>query len=178
MARTVNQAEYAAKRKDILAATQRLVFTKGYERMTIQDILADVQISSGAFYHYFDSKPAVLEAFIWQLATSRLLVFHDRVSDGQVTMVARLVREFIAAGRGTDARYTVRLLREPHQFQVVTQGRHEEVCVAAGTALRIDYRLTSVAGFAIFRDQAGLTDLTAQRWAWLWERPKHIYIGG
>src|SRR6476620_11478073 len=64
MARTVNQEEYTAKRKEILDAAQRLVYTKGYERMTIQDILADVQISSGAFYHYFDSKPAVLEAFI------------------------------------------------------------------------------------------------------------------
>ncbi len=64
MARTVNQVEYTAKRNDILDAAQRLIYTKGYERMTLQDILADVQISSGAFYHYFDSKPAVLEAFI------------------------------------------------------------------------------------------------------------------
>jgi TetR/AcrR family transcriptional repressor of nem operon len=30
--------------------------------MTIQDIQADLGISSGAFYHYFDSKPALLEA--------------------------------------------------------------------------------------------------------------------
>jgi AcrR family transcriptional regulator len=64
MARKVKQQEYAEKRNDILDAAQRLVFTKGYERMTIQDILADLQISNGAFYHYFDSKPAVLEAFI------------------------------------------------------------------------------------------------------------------
>jgi AcrR family transcriptional regulator len=64
MARTVNQTEYTAKRNDILDAAQRLIYTKGYERMTLQDILAEVQISSGAFYHYFDSKPAVLEAFI------------------------------------------------------------------------------------------------------------------
>jgi AcrR family transcriptional regulator len=32
--------------------------------MTIQDILGDLGMSSGAFYYYFDSKPAVLEAFI------------------------------------------------------------------------------------------------------------------
>ena len=64
MARTVKQQEYAEKRKDILDAAQRLVFAKGYERMTIQDILAGLGISSGAFYHYFPSKPAVLEALI------------------------------------------------------------------------------------------------------------------
>jgi AcrR family transcriptional regulator len=59
MARTVNEQEYAEKRGQILDAAQRLVYTKGYERMTIGDILADLQISSGAFYHYFDSKPGV-----------------------------------------------------------------------------------------------------------------------
>ncbi len=47
------------ERNEILTAAQRIVFAKGYERMTIQDILADLKISSGAFYHYFDSKPAV-----------------------------------------------------------------------------------------------------------------------
>ena len=64
MARTVNEQEYAQKRTEILAAAQRIVFAKGYERMTIQDILADLKISSGAFYHYFSSKPAVLEALV------------------------------------------------------------------------------------------------------------------
>ena len=54
MARTVKEQEYAEKRNEILDAAQRLVYTKGYERMTIQGILADLQISSGAFYHYFD----------------------------------------------------------------------------------------------------------------------------
>jgi AcrR family transcriptional regulator len=62
MARTIKAEEHAGKRNDILDATQRLVYTKGYERMTIQDILDDLQISKGAFYHYFSSKPAVLEA--------------------------------------------------------------------------------------------------------------------
>jgi AcrR family transcriptional regulator len=64
MARTVNADEFAVKRNEILDAAQRLVYTKGYERMTIQDILDILQISKGAFYHYFDSKPAVLEAMI------------------------------------------------------------------------------------------------------------------
>ncbi len=64
MARTVKPEEFAAKRKEILNATQRLVLTKGYEQMSIQDILDEVRISSGAFHHYFDSRRALLEAFI------------------------------------------------------------------------------------------------------------------
>jgi AcrR family transcriptional regulator len=40
------------------------VYTIGYEQMSIQDILLRMGISKGAFYHYFDSKPALLEALI------------------------------------------------------------------------------------------------------------------
>ena len=64
MARVVKEEEYVVKRNEILAVAQRLVYTKGYEQMTIQDILDDLQISKGAFYHYFGSKQALLEALI------------------------------------------------------------------------------------------------------------------
>lgn len=64
MARTVNEQEYARKRDEILDAAMGIIFSKGYERMTIKDIIAALRISSGAFYHYFDSKPALVEAFI------------------------------------------------------------------------------------------------------------------
>ncbi len=64
MARIVKEEEYAGKRNAILDVAQRLIYTKGYEQMTIQDMLDDLQISKGAFYHYFDSKQAVLEALV------------------------------------------------------------------------------------------------------------------
>src|SRR5574341_2091376 len=79
--RTVKQEEYTAKRNQILEAALRLIYTRGYERMTIQDILNEVGISSGAFYHYFPSKPAVLEGFIERMQEesekSLLPMFHD-----------------------------------------------------------------------------------------------------
>lgn len=64
MARIVKEQEYTARRNEILDVAQRLVATKGYAPMTIQDILDELQISKGAFYHYFDSKPALLEAIL------------------------------------------------------------------------------------------------------------------
>lgn len=63
MPRVINPDEYEQKRGEILDAAQRLIYTKGYERMSIQDILDELKISKGAFYHYFDSKQALLEAF-------------------------------------------------------------------------------------------------------------------
>jgi AcrR family transcriptional regulator len=64
MARIVNEKEYAERRNEILDAAQRLIYTKGYEQMAIQDLLNTLGISKGAFYHYFDSKQALLEALI------------------------------------------------------------------------------------------------------------------
>jgi AcrR family transcriptional regulator len=64
MARTVNPQEFASKRAEILDAAQHLVFTRGYEQMSIQDVLEKAGISSGAFHHYFSSRGALLDAFI------------------------------------------------------------------------------------------------------------------
>jgi AcrR family transcriptional regulator len=64
MARILKLDEYTARRNDILDAALGLVMTKGYERMTVGDILVLMGMSSGAFYHYFDTKTAVLEALI------------------------------------------------------------------------------------------------------------------
>jgi AcrR family transcriptional regulator len=95
MARTLKEEEYLARRNEILAAARRLVYTKGYEQMTIQDILDDLQISKGAFYHYFDSKGAVLEALIERMVTEEVLpLVLPVVQDPHLSAVEKLERYF------------------------------------------------------------------------------------
>ncbi|MBK9715718.1 MAG: TetR/AcrR family transcriptional regulator [Kouleothrix sp.] len=113
MARTVNKEEYAAKRNEILDAAQRLVYTKGYERMTLQDILAAAQISSGAFYHYFDSKPAVLEAFIERMRREVEQPLLPIIRDPGLSAIDKLQRFFDTLDR----------LRIAHKADVVSLGR-------------------------------------------------------
>jgi AcrR family transcriptional regulator len=72
LARTVKQDQHTAKRNEILDAALQLVYSRGYGRMTIQDILERLQISKGAFYHYFDSKAAVLEALVERMVTEQV----------------------------------------------------------------------------------------------------------
>jgi AcrR family transcriptional regulator len=62
MPHVLKPVEHRQRRDTFLDAAQRLVQTKGYERMTVQDVLDDVGTSKGAFYHYSDSKQALLEA--------------------------------------------------------------------------------------------------------------------
>src|SRR6266700_3782012 len=87
MARIVKEEEYAGKRNAILDVAQRLIYTKGYEQMTIQDMLDDLQISKGAFYHYFDSKQALLSALI------------ERMGDQIEQLVLAIVRQKLLAAR-------------------------------------------------------------------------------
>jgi AcrR family transcriptional regulator len=82
MARIVKEDEYAARRNEILDATQRLVYAKGYEQMSVQDILDALHISKGAFYHYFASKAEALDSLVERM-----------VVDEVVPLLVRIVEE-------------------------------------------------------------------------------------
>ncbi len=99
MARMVNQQEYDLRQNKILEAAQRLVYTKGYEQLSIQDIILDVQISKGAFYHYFASKQALLEALIERLGTQIVQLLTPIVQDDRLPATEKLLRFFDVAAR-------------------------------------------------------------------------------
>lgn len=94
MARTVKEEEYTLKRNEILDGARQLMYTKGYEQMTIQDILDALHISKGAFYHYFRSKQEVLEALIEHLQDERDRVLLPLVHDPHLSALEKLQRVF------------------------------------------------------------------------------------
>lgn len=94
MARTVNVVEQAARRDAILDAAQRLILSNGYERLTVQDILEELQISKGAFYHYFDSKPAVVEALTERLVDDSERVLAQIAGEPELGATEKLQRFF------------------------------------------------------------------------------------
>jgi AcrR family transcriptional regulator len=114
MARIVKDLKHAARRKQILDVAQRLVMeTKGYEGMAIQDVLDELRISKGAFYHYFDSKAAMLEALIVRMAEEALPLFTELVESPGTTALDKLQRFFELSARWKTARksYLMALLR-------------------------------------------------------------------
>lgn len=60
------------KRNSILAAAERLFFEKGYEQTSIQDILDELSLSKGGFYHHFASKEAILAEICENRVADRL----------------------------------------------------------------------------------------------------------
>jgi len=113
VARTVKKQEHAMRRNEILDVAQRLVYTKGYEQMTIQDILDDLKISKGAFYHYFDSKGALLEALIERTLEEVERILMPIVDDPHLPALEKLRRFFATAGRWKTAQkpFLLALLR-------------------------------------------------------------------
>ncbi len=97
MARTINEEEYANRRNEILNATQMLIYTKGYERMAIQDVLDMLKISKGAFYHYFQSKQELMEAVIERMIEEGLSHLNPIVEDESLPALEKLQRYFDSA---------------------------------------------------------------------------------
>lgn len=75
---------------DILASARKLFFARGYETTSVNDVIADAGISKGAFYHYFDSKEALLAALTEQLARENMEALEPLLVDPRLDAVGRI----------------------------------------------------------------------------------------
>lgn len=97
MPRVVKEDDYAARRNEILDVTRKLVYTKGYEQMSIQDILDALKMSKGAFYHYFASKTDLLEALIDRMGDEAEATIFPLLDDPTLPALEKLLRYFNTA---------------------------------------------------------------------------------
>ena len=113
MARVVNEKEFAARRNEILDVAQQMIYTKGYEQMSIQDILDVLQMSKGAFYHYFDSKPALMEALTDRMIDEAQRVMSPIAEDPDRSAIEKFMLYFNTSARWKMARkeFLIALLR-------------------------------------------------------------------
>lgn len=111
MVRIVKQP--AQRRNEILDSAQRLVYSKGFDQMTIQDILDDLHISKGAFYHYFGSKPALLDALLVRMREQAEQVVMPIFNDPGRNALEKLQDYIETAGRWktTQKAYVLALIR-------------------------------------------------------------------
>ena len=81
MPRTLNPIAHAVRRDAFLDAAQALIVAKGYEALSIQDVLEAVGSSKGAFYHYFDSKSALLDGVVSRMVDAALAGLAPSMAD-------------------------------------------------------------------------------------------------
>jgi AcrR family transcriptional regulator len=112
MARTLDPAAHAVRRDAFIDSAQRLIQAKGYEQMSIQDVLDDVGASRGAFYHYFDSKANLLDGVVGRMveqataATGYLLSDPDRSATDKLSGLF----EGLASWKGERRDFLLRLM--------------------------------------------------------------------
>ena len=90
LARTLDPAAHALRRDEFVDAAQRLMRTKGYEQVSIQDVLDELGTSRGAFYHYFDSKAALLDAIVERMVDEGVARYAHRVADPDSSALDKL----------------------------------------------------------------------------------------
>jgi AcrR family transcriptional regulator len=99
MARTLNAAAHTVRREAFVDVAQRLIQVKGYEQMSVQDVLDELEASRGALYHYFDSKQALLEAVIDRMVDNAIALLAPALDDPKLSAVQKLEAVFAGSAR-------------------------------------------------------------------------------
>jgi AcrR family transcriptional regulator len=95
MPRTLNPVAHAIRRDAFLDAAEQLIRTKGYDQMTVQDVLDELDASKGAFYHYFDSRQALLAAVVERM-TDTVLAYLEPIATDRVRSAPAKLQAFFS----------------------------------------------------------------------------------
>src|SRR5512141_686267 len=111
--RTVNPKAHATRRDEFIDAGQRLIQTRGYERFSVEELLAEVGASKGAFYHYFGSKTALLEAIVDRFVEVALVQVARIVDNDSLNAIDKFHAYFstVARLKGEQKEFLVALMR-------------------------------------------------------------------
>ena len=52
------------RRRELVDTAERLFLEKGYDRTSVNDIVTEINVAKGTFYHYFKSKTEILGAVV------------------------------------------------------------------------------------------------------------------
>src|SRR6201998_2232892 len=85
------------RRSEILSQALALFLSRGYDHVSLNDIIANAGISKGVFYHYFLSKEDLLAALADQFAHQALADLHEVLNDRALNPFQRL-NAFLAKG--------------------------------------------------------------------------------
>jgi len=110
--RAVNPKKHAARRDEFIDAAQVLITAKGYEQLSIEDVLAETGSSKGAFYHYFDSKSALLSAVVDHMVSGGIEVVAGVIADPDLSALQKLEGYFktLAAFKGERRDFLIKVI--------------------------------------------------------------------
>lgn len=78
------------RRSEILDWAQRVFLSRGYDRASLNEVIAEASLSKGAFYHYYSSKEELLEALAGRFAKGAYEAVCGVLEDASLDPLARL----------------------------------------------------------------------------------------
>lgn len=107
-----------ARRTQILDAAQALFFERGWDAVTLADVIAEVGISKGGFYHHFSAKEDLLDGIVERF-TDQAIQSTAQARDAASGDALARFNAFIAATnkwkaeRGPELRFFVDVMLRP-----------------------------------------------------------------
>ena len=107
----------------IVSAAWRLFYENGYDDTTIEEIIFESGTSKGSFYHYFDSKDALLGSLAY-LFDEKYEELEENLTPGQNTVETLLMlnRELFAMVENT---IDLELIKKLYSTQLVTKSEKQ-----------------------------------------------------
>lgn len=88
--------EYDERKNEILDTAEKLFYTKGYEKCTINDILKEVEIAKGTFYYYFKSKKEVMDAIVQRYTDIIIGRANETINKNDITPEEKMINVFLS----------------------------------------------------------------------------------
>lgn len=180
------------RRQLILDAAQRLFAERGWDAVTVADVLTEAGISKGGFYHHFSAKEDLLDGLVERLAEQIGAAARDGWETAEGGALARF-NTFLSAttrwkaDRGAELRFLINLMQQPGNevlsyrinavsarvirpllVQMIREGQREgafdvtSVDLAADTIIAISQGGKSVLEQALHLAQDGETDAASR----------------
>jgi len=86
--------EYDERYTEFLDVAQELFYSNGYEQTSVQEIIKVVNVAKGTFYHYFESKAALLNALVERLIQQTLMILKPVVMDKEMDAIQKFEQFF------------------------------------------------------------------------------------
>lgn len=111
MTRTVKEPDI--RRNEILDVAQQLFYTQGYEQTSVQNIIDEVGIAKGTFYHYFGSKVELLDNLIERMADQSMAIIAPVAQHAELDAAAKFRQLFsvIASWKTQSKTFLLDILR-------------------------------------------------------------------
>lgn len=123
--------EHDVRKSEIIDTAERLFLIYGYSKCSVNQILDEIGIAKGTFYHYFKSKEEVLDAIVQRTAD----IIGDRaeaiVKERETPSIMKLLKVFMAMNIQEEMDLT--MLNEMHKPENALM--HQKSLVAAVDAL-------------------------------------------